>query len=84
MPDDAPRPHAADRLAAEDDALGPRRDEAAERLQEGRLAGAVRADDRHRLALLDGEIDAEERLEVAVEGREAVGLDEAHSTLIPM
>ena len=48
-----------------------------ERLEERRLAGAVGADDRDGLAGRDLEIDAEQRLEVAVEGVEVVDAQHA-------
>ena len=41
-------------------------DEAAHHLEEGRLAGAVGAEQRHGLAGGDGEVDAEEHLHLAV------------------
>ena len=54
-------------------------------LQQGRLAGAVGADQRHDLARSDLEIDAVERLEIAVAGDQPVGGQKrrAHAS-IPM
>ena len=52
--------------------------------EERRFAGAIRADDGHELAWRDLERDAEEGLEIAVEGGELVDRQEAHPTSIPM
>ncbi len=49
--------------------------------QQRRLAGAVGADDGERLAGIETDVDAEQRLEVAVEGRQAVGFEQAPSDL---
>ncbi len=53
------------------DLVGPAGKQAGDRPQQRDLAGAVGADDRDRLALLEREVDAEQRLEVAVEGGRA-------------
>ena len=53
------------------------------RLQEGRLAGAVGADDGDRLALVEREVDAEQRLEVAVEGGELARLEQRAACIRP-
>jgi hypothetical protein len=49
-----------------------------DRAQRGGLAGAVRADQRDDLALVDLERDALQRLDVAVVGVELVDLEEGH------
>ena len=63
--------HAGDVAALEHDLAGGRRDLAGQHLEEGRLAGAVRADDAAQLALVDGEVD------VAVGDDAAVALGQA-------
>src|SRR4030095_2083904 len=68
----------------ERDPVGRRGEQPGDRFQERGLAGAVRADDRHRFAGMDLEVDAEQRLEVAVEGRQAVrGEERCRHTSIP-
>ena len=52
-------------LAVEDDGAGVRRDAADADVEQRRLAGAVRADDRVRLAFLDCEVDVAERVQAA-------------------
>ena len=74
----------ADRLAVEHHALGRGRQRAGNRAQKRGLAGAVGADDGDRLALLDGHIDVEQRLEVAVEGRQILRLQQRHDTGMPI
>ena len=60
--------------AGEVDAAGMDRDEAGDGLDEGRLAGAVRADEDEELAGRDGEVDGADDREVAlVAGGEGVG-----------
>ena len=59
------------------DAVGGAVNEAGDGLQEGRLARPVGADDGDGLALLQRRVDAVQRLEVAVEGRELAGLEAA-------
>jgi hypothetical protein len=44
---------------------------------DGRAAG-------RELAFLNGEVDAEQRLEVAVEGRQLLGAQQAHDAGMPM
>ena len=63
----------ADRLAVEHHHVGRGRQRAGNRAQERGLAGAVGADDGDGLALLDSDVDIEQRLEVAVERRKVVG-----------
>ena len=58
-----------------------RRREPGDRAQRRRLAGAVGADQRDALALLDGQRDALERLDVAVVGVDVVDLEERHRPL---
>ena len=48
------------------------------------LAGAIGADDGDCLALLDRDVDVEQRLEVAIEGRQILGLQQRHDTGMPM
>ena len=75
---DVGRRQPADRLALETDRLARRRQHAGDGLQEGRLAGAVGADDGDGLAWLDCGRDAEQRLEVAVEGIEVFDGKQRH------
>ena len=63
--------HAGDVAALEHDRAGGRRHLAGQHLEEGRLAGAVRADDAAQLAVIDREID------VAVGDEAAVALGQA-------
>ncbi|MEZ5208836.1 MAG: hypothetical protein R2690_18110 [Acidimicrobiales bacterium] len=55
-----------DVTALEDDGAGVGLDHAGDGLQQGRLAGAVGAEQRHDLALVDLDVDVEEDLDVAV------------------
>ena len=73
----------ADGEAVEADRVRRGREEAGDRFEEGRFAGAVGADDRHRLTGFERKADAEQRLEVAVEGGEVAGLEERHHASIP-
>src|SRR5215831_13723288 len=61
-----------------------RAQETANRPQQCALAGAVGPDDRDGLPLFDHEADAEQGLEVAVPCRQFFGLEQAHSTSIPI
>src|SRR6185295_14410666 len=54
---------AGDVAALEDDAPGVRAKQARDRIEEGALAGAVRADDGAEIALGDAQVDAAERLQ---------------------
>ena len=54
-------------------------DEAAERPQRRRLAGAVGAEKRGHAALLDGEIEPEQRLRGTVERLEPLHLEDRHA-----
>src|SRR4029453_6373504 len=80
--------HAADRHLAMPDAVGLGGKQAADRAQEGRLAGPIGTDDGDGLAAVDRDIDAEQRLGVAVEGRDPPGLQQgrhhAASSSMPM
>ena len=60
-----------DVAVVEEDAALRRARAAADRHQEGRFAGAVRADEGDDLVPADGEIDALEGLDIAVEGMDA-------------
>src|SRR5262249_48922025 len=70
----------AGRLSLEEYSLTPGRQHPGDGLEESRLARAVRPDDRHGLAVLDRRRDAEQRLEVAVEGVEGVDGKQGHLT----
>ena len=58
LPHDPARRQARDRLAGEDDGSPLRRKQADDQLEQGRLAGAVRADDHDELAFVDMDVDA--------------------------
>ena len=77
--EDMRRRKPADRLAGEAHRLARRRNEAGQGLQQRRFAGAVGADNGDGLAGLERDVDAVERLEVAVEGGEAGGREQAHT-----
>src|ERR1700722_6772298 len=85
-----PKPHdivrgvVTDRAAFEHDHVrrGPKR--TGDSAQKRRLAGAVGADDGDRFAFVDGDVDVEQRLEVAVEGRQILSLQERHDTGMPI
>jgi hypothetical protein len=64
---------AADRLAVEQHLPGRDGQEAADRAEERGFPGAVGPDDGHDLPRRDLEVDAEQRLEVAVERRQPRG-----------
>ena len=81
--DDRRRGQRADGPAVEADGVGRVPYDAGDGAEQRRLAGAVGADDRHRLARLEHHVDAEQRLEIAVAGRQAPGLEEGHQTSIP-
>src|SRR5205807_2441623 len=69
-------PRAGDLAPREPDAPGARADEAVDRLQERRLAGAVRPDDGHDLAGLDAQRDAAQHERRVVPGLEALDLEQ--------
>src|SRR6185437_1322764 len=75
---DEVRGHLVQRLAFEADLAAPRMQEAADRAQRRRLAGAVGADQGDDLLLLDGERDAFQRLDVVVEDVDVVDLELGH------
>ena len=75
-PGDAVDGEAAGRLAGEADRALARAQERRDGADRGGLAHAVAAHQRHDLALADVEVDAEERLAGAVEGGDAVELQE--------
>ena len=54
-----------------------------DRAQERRLAGAVRPDERERLALLDLERHLAHRLQQAVTGVGALDREQAHAAAVP-
>ena len=56
---------------------------AGDRAQQSGLACAVRADDRHRLARSEADVDSEERLEIAVVRRQFPGFQQRHQISIP-
>ena len=74
----------SDRLPVEHHHLRSSIQRAGNRAQECRLAGAVGADDGDGFALLDGDVDVEQRLEVAVERRQVLGSQQGHDTGMPM
>ena len=74
----------ADRLAFEQHHIGSGFERASNGAQKRGLAGAVGADDGDRLAFLDADVDIEQGLEVAVEGRQILGLQERHDTGMPI
>ena len=59
--------------AAEADAARRRQADAGDHLQQRRLAGAVRAEQRDHLAVVDGEVDVEQHLQLAVGEVDACG-----------
>ena len=67
--DDAVGRHAGHRHPRQRDLAGARQQQAGDHPHQGRLAGAVRTDHRHRLAGLDRKRYAEQRLERAIAGR---------------
>ena len=70
--DDAMRPRAGDvGWPSKDDAAGRRPQQARDRAQKRALAGAVAADQRDDVALLDREIDAAQHADMAVADIEA-------------
>jgi len=55
-----------------------------DRSQEGRLAGAIGPDHSRRLAGRQLEVDAKQRLVVAVESLQTLHLEQGHSGAMPM
>src|SRR5450759_2045145 len=76
--------HLVHRFPLEQDPSGTGTQHAGDRLEHGRLAGAVGADDGERLSFLDGERYREERLEVAVEDADVLQLEGAHTGVPPI
>src|SRR5262249_52862106 len=75
----ARQPHragAADVAVLESHPSGARPDDTRQDIDQGRLAGAVGADDRDELAVADGEAHAVEGAELAVELAEPVGFED--------
>ena len=81
---DLMRGHRADGAAVESHHVVAAGERAGDRAQERRLAGAVGADDGDGLALLDGDIDIEQRLEVTVERAQRARLQQAHAAGMPI
>src|SRR5207247_3826702 len=82
--DDAAREHARRReardvVAVEDDPARARPEEAGERAQDGRLAGAVRADEAGDEPLLDLEVEAAEHVSAPVARHDALEAQQAHA-----
>ena len=79
----AVRLRAADRTAVEAHHLGRDAQQPHDRFEQRRLAGAVGADQRDDLAGGDLEIDAVERLEIAIAGDQAMGGEQrrAHASI---
>ena len=73
------RPVDVDRLAVEHDLAAVRRVDAGDALDQGRLAGAVVADEGHHLAGPDLEVDLRERLDGAEALRDPVELEQRTS-----
>jgi len=79
-PDDTLGGHSADRLTAPADLFLSRRKQACDCLEQRRFARTVCTDQRDDLTFIDLEIDAEQRLEVAVASRQRVGFKQrAHA-----
>ena len=74
----------ADRPAFEQHHVRRGIERARDRAQKCGLAGAVGADDGDRLAFFDGDVDIEQGLEVAVEGRQILCLQQGHDTGMPI
>ena len=70
--------HAREVPAVEDDLPAARPQQPADGVQRGRLAGAVGADERDDLALVDGQGDALQGVDVAVVGVEVGDLEQRH------
>ena len=81
---DLVRGEIADRLAVELDHLGPAMKHAHHGAQECRLAGAVGADDGHRLAFVHRDVDVEQRLEIAVESAQPARTQQGHEAGMPI
>lgn len=80
---DIGRGQAADLAAVKADLAGSVADQAGHRAQQRRLAGTIGADHGDGLALLQPHVDAEQRLEIAIERLEAIGFEQRHQTSIP-
>ena len=72
------RRQARDVVPLEADAAGCRLVDAADEIEDRRLAGAVRADDREDLALVDAEADAVDRLDAAEMHGQIFDLEQCH------
>ena len=70
-----------DRLPVEEHLAAGRNDEAAQRLDQGGLAGAIGPEHGHHLAVVDVEVDAEEHPDVVVAGLEPPGHEQLAVTL---
>ena len=81
---DLVRRRVRDVAAVEDDRAAVGLDDAADRLQQRALAGAVRAEQRDDLALLDVEVDVEQHLPVVVAGVDAADEQQVGSALAPL
>jgi hypothetical protein len=77
-PGDLVRRHARDVLAGEDQPAAGRIVDARDEVEDRRLAGAVGADDREHLPLLDGEAHPVEGLDAAEVDLEVLGREERH------
>ena len=81
-PGEGRRAQAADVALLESDVARGRTEGARQQVDERRLAGAVRPDDRDALALVDGEAHPRERAEVAVELRQITRLEDHGATAL--
>ena len=79
---DLVRGNLVDALAFEHNLTLARRRDARDRAQRGALARAVRADQRDDLALLDGDRDAFERVDIAIVGMNVIQFQKRHIALI--
>src|SRR4029078_1084872 len=76
--DDLVRRHLRKIAVAHANGALPRAQHAGDRAQRGRLSSAVAADERDDLALLDGERDPLQRLDVPVVGVDSLDLEDGH------
>src|ERR1700691_2576041 len=83
-PHDIVRRMLADRTALEHYHFRRRFEGAGNGAEKRGLARAIGPDDSDRLTLLDGDVDVEQRLEVAVERRQFLGFQQGHDTGMPM
>ena len=78
------RAASTDRLAVENDRLARNRQSAGDRAQKRRLPRSIGADDGNRFAFTDRDVNTEQRLKVAIEGREILCLQQTHDIGMPI